>query len=311
MASWFQYAPVSKQAPKKMARMRCARRLRRRKSVRIALLGTRGIPASYGGFETFAEELSTRLVERGHQVTVYCREPHPEVLYPRRAPAISPHHPPQVFRHAGAHLRLHLSSACATVADVALYCNGANAIFTVWPRLFGHSRGAQRGWHRAQAQEVEPRWRNAWYLVSEWLATFCPTVVVTDALTIQEYYRRRYRKESSFIPYGAELGKEAGVEALAGLGLEAGPLLPLRQPPGAGESSARSAHSVRTGGHAAEAGADRRRALRARVHSPGARHQRPAHRDARRDLRRRAIANWARTASRTSMPLKWGALTRR
>ena len=41
--------------------------------MRIAILGTRGIPANYGGFETFAEHLSTRLVARGHAVTVYCR----------------------------------------------------------------------------------------------------------------------------------------------------------------------------------------------------------------------------------------------
>src|SRR5881227_3778851 len=46
-------------------------------NMRIAILGTRGIPASYGGFETFAEELSKRLVERGHRVTVYCREKSP------------------------------------------------------------------------------------------------------------------------------------------------------------------------------------------------------------------------------------------
>src|SRR5678815_1504490 len=41
--------------------------------MKLAILGTRGIPANYGGFETFAEELSIRLVERGHEVTVYCR----------------------------------------------------------------------------------------------------------------------------------------------------------------------------------------------------------------------------------------------
>ena len=41
--------------------------------MRIAILGTRGIPASYGGFETFAEHLATRLVARGHEVTVYSR----------------------------------------------------------------------------------------------------------------------------------------------------------------------------------------------------------------------------------------------
>ncbi len=43
--------------------------------LKIAILGTRGIPARYGGFETCAEELATRLVERGHEVQVYCR-PH-------------------------------------------------------------------------------------------------------------------------------------------------------------------------------------------------------------------------------------------
>ena len=41
--------------------------------MRIAILGTRGIPARYGGFETLAEELSRRLAERGHEVSVYCR----------------------------------------------------------------------------------------------------------------------------------------------------------------------------------------------------------------------------------------------
>src|SRR4051794_12922742 len=41
--------------------------------LRIAIIGSRGIPAGYGGFETFAQELAPRLVDRGHSVTVYCR----------------------------------------------------------------------------------------------------------------------------------------------------------------------------------------------------------------------------------------------
>ena len=41
--------------------------------MRIAILGTRGVPARYGGFETLAEELSARLSARGHDVTVYTR----------------------------------------------------------------------------------------------------------------------------------------------------------------------------------------------------------------------------------------------
>jgi glycosyltransferase involved in cell wall biosynthesis len=41
--------------------------------VRVALIGTRGIPANYGGFETCAEELAVGLAAHGHEVTVYCR----------------------------------------------------------------------------------------------------------------------------------------------------------------------------------------------------------------------------------------------
>src|SRR6266702_5435269 len=47
-----------------------------RSLIRIAMLGTRGVPASYSGFETCVEELGARLGARGHDVTVYCRVPH-------------------------------------------------------------------------------------------------------------------------------------------------------------------------------------------------------------------------------------------
>lgn len=42
--------------------------------IRLAILGTRGIPARYGGFETFAEEIAERLQQRGLEVTVYCEK---------------------------------------------------------------------------------------------------------------------------------------------------------------------------------------------------------------------------------------------
>src|SRR5437764_10546580 len=50
--------------------------------MKIALIGTRGVPSSYGGFETCAEQLGARLVQRGHEVTVYCRSHH--ITYPHR-----------------------------------------------------------------------------------------------------------------------------------------------------------------------------------------------------------------------------------
>jgi glycosyltransferase involved in cell wall biosynthesis len=188
--------------------------------VRIALVGTRGIPANYGGFETFAEEISTRLVERGHSVTVYCRHAHAEPRYHGVRLQYLP-----TIRHKYfdtiAHTAVSTWHLLRHRPDVALYCNGANAIFTLWPRLFGvpvalNVDGIERRrkkWNRAA---------RAWYLVSEWLSKFCPTVVVTDALTIQEYYRRRWGKESVFIPYGAAVGKVESREVLDELGLQAG-----------------------------------------------------------------------------------------
>jgi glycosyltransferase involved in cell wall biosynthesis len=186
----------------------------------IAILGTRGIPANYGGFETFAEELSTRLVARGHRVTVYCRERHPEPEY--RGVRLQYN---STIRHKYFETLAHTFFSTAHLlthrVDVALYCNGANAIFTFAPRLFGmpvalNVDGLER---------MRKKWNRlakSWYLLSEWLATFCPTTVVTDARTIEQYYRDRYGKASTFIPYGAETGKSSGVATLQSLGLEPG-----------------------------------------------------------------------------------------
>ena len=188
---------------------------------RIAILGTRGIPANYGGFETFAEELSVRLAARGHDVTVYCRngaEPHSTYRGVRLRNLSTIRHK---YFDTIAHTFLSTLHLLAHRVDVALYCNGANAIFTAIPRLFGmpsvlNVDGLERKrkkWNRAA---------KAWYLVSEWLATFLPTEVVTDARAIQDYYRQRYGKRTTFIPYGAETGKVESTAALAELGLEPG-----------------------------------------------------------------------------------------
>jgi glycosyltransferase involved in cell wall biosynthesis len=188
--------------------------------VRIALLGTRGIPASYGGFETFAEEISTRLAARGHQVTVYCRQRWSNSVYRGVRLQYVP-----TIRHKYLDTLAHsFLSTCHLLfhrADIVLYCNGANAIFTLAPRLFGMPTAINVD----GIERLRKKWNRlakTWYLVSEWLSTFFPTQVVTDAETIQDYYRKRYGKDSVFIPYGAELGKVASSDVLAKLGLEPG-----------------------------------------------------------------------------------------
>ena len=188
--------------------------------MRIALLGTRGIPANYGGFETFAEELSTRLAARGHGVSVYCREP----THSSEFRGVRLQYLPTV-RHKYfdtlAHTFLSTAHLLAHRADVALYCNAANALFTLWPRLFGiptalNVDGIER------RREKWNLFARCWYLFSEWLSTFFPSSMITDAHAIQQYYRERYRKEGIFIPYGAEVGRVADATLVRKLGLEPG-----------------------------------------------------------------------------------------
>jgi glycosyltransferase involved in cell wall biosynthesis len=188
--------------------------------MRIALLGTRGIPANYGGFETFAEELSVRLVERGHKVTVYCRQRNASPSYRGVRLLYLP-----TIRHkyldTVAHTGLSTLHLLFQRFDAVLYCNAANAIFTPWPRLLAipaalNVDGLER--HRKKWNRIA----RSWYLLSEWLATWCPNAIVTDAERIQEYYVTRYGKQSTFIPYGAELGKVPGTDHVRKLGLEPG-----------------------------------------------------------------------------------------
>jgi glycosyltransferase involved in cell wall biosynthesis len=188
--------------------------------VRIAILGTRGIPARYGGFETFAEELSTRLVERGHRVTVYCRERHTEKSYRGVSLVYLP-----TWRHKYFDTLVHTFFSTLHLmfhrVDAALYCNAANAIFTFWPRLVGvpvalNVDGLER------KRKKWNRLARTWYLISERLATVCPNVAISDARKIAEYYLERYGKRSEFIPYGAEVGALAGTEVLKKLELAPG-----------------------------------------------------------------------------------------
>jgi glycosyltransferase involved in cell wall biosynthesis len=188
--------------------------------MRIALLGTRGIPAQYGGFETFAEELSWRLAARGHEVVVYCRQRFSQDQYRgvRRQYLPTIHHK---YFDTLAHTFLATLHLMAHRVEVALYCNGANAIFTAWPRLMGmpvalNVDGIER------KRKKWNRLAKSWYRISEWMATFCPTALVADAQAIQDYYRRQYHKESVFIPYGAEIGKVESTQAVSSLGLTPG-----------------------------------------------------------------------------------------
>ena len=126
--------------------------------MRFAIVGTRGIPARYGGFETFAEELSTRLAARGHQRDRLLPGTSSGTVLPRRAAGLPAHHPAQIFRYHRAHLPFHAASwrLAGRKQDAVLYCNAANAVFTWMPRVLGMPVGSERRRPGAESQEMEP-----------------------------------------------------------------------------------------------------------------------------------------------------------
>jgi glycosyltransferase involved in cell wall biosynthesis len=188
---------------------------------RVAIAGIRGIPANYGGFETFAQELACRLAARGHEVTVYGRS---HYIAPgldsykgvkiRRLPAIR-----HKYLDTVSHTALSMVDTLFRSYDVVLICNAANAFLSWLPRL----KGQRVVLNVDGIERLRRKWNSlgkAFYRLSEWLALHLPNEIVTDARTIQGYYQERYGRSSRYIPYGATVGRVNSRDILEKLGLE-------------------------------------------------------------------------------------------
>ena len=194
--------------------------------MQIAILGTRGVPAAYGGFETFAEELGARLVERGHEVTVYGRS-HvvPKGLASHRGmrirllPTIK-----HKYFDTVAHTALSVIDVLPRRFDVVLICNNANAPFALVPRLGGakvvlNVDGLE--WQRDKWGRLG-RW---YYRACAWLAPKLPIVLVSDAHVIADWYREHHGRRTVYIPYGSDARRLPPGETLARLDLSPGEYL--------------------------------------------------------------------------------------
>ena len=183
--------------------------------MRIAILGTRGIPASYGGFETFAEHLSTRLVARGHDVTVYCRA---HYVSPRQLE----YHGVRLkvlptIRHkyfdTVVHTFLSAIHAVSGRYDAVLICNCANAAFSPILRLTGTPVAINVD----GLEHKRKKWGwlgQHYYRVAEYLSTLLPNEMVTDAKVIQDYYLTRHNTPSTMIAYGSEVERRPDRESV-------------------------------------------------------------------------------------------------
>lgn len=189
--------------------------------MKIAIVGTRGIPNRYGGFEQFAEKISSTFADRGHEVTVYCRSAFttPEDVYDQRVKRVIL---PSIHQK---HLDTWSSGLISTAHvafsghDVVLICNVANSPFAWFPRVLGKpvvlnvdGLDRRRGKWNALGQTA--------LHICEWMSTFTPTHVVTDAPSIRDYYHDRYKKDSTVIGYGSDVPE--GDLSLDGFNLRVG-----------------------------------------------------------------------------------------
>lgn len=191
--------------------------------MKIALLGTRGIPASYSGFETCVEQLGQRLVERGHEVTVYCRSHH--IKYEGshykgmrlvKLPTIA-----NKYLDTLAHSLLSSLHALTQGYDIGLYFIAGNSPVTWIPRLAGTKTILNvdgLDWKR----EKWPPLAKKYIQFAEFLATKLPNVYITDSQVVQGYYRDQFGQEPACIPYGSDVEISPPGETLAQYGLQAG-----------------------------------------------------------------------------------------
>lgn len=189
--------------------------------MRIALLGTRGVPASYSGFETCVEQLGKRLVTRGHDVTVYCRSHHIkyegdtyEGMRLVKLPTIT-----NKYLDTLVHSFISSLHALFQGYDIGLYFIAGNSLVTWIPRIVGTRTILNvdgLDWKR----EKWPRLAKLYIQLAELLALWLPTRYLTDSKVVQGYYRDRFKSEPIYIPYGSEVDHVAPSEVLAKFGLE-------------------------------------------------------------------------------------------
>ncbi|WP_299048389.1 glycosyltransferase [uncultured Actinomyces sp.] len=178
------------------------------KSLRIAMIGTRGVPAHYGGFETAIEEVGRRLVDMGHRVLVYCRNPDPATPLPANylgmrlieLPALR-RRSLETLSHTGLSVQ-HLVRR--THPDVAVVFNAANAPYLPVLRaaripVATHVDGLE--WRRGKWGPAGRRY----YRLAESLAVRGSDALIADAEGIAEYYDRVFGAPTELIAYGAPL----------------------------------------------------------------------------------------------------------
>jgi glycosyltransferase involved in cell wall biosynthesis len=189
--------------------------------MKIAIIGTRGVPARYGGFETCAEELSVGLVNKGHKVIVTCRK----YLYPEKFKyykGVKLIYLPSIrgkFTDTFSHTFLSILRVLFESPDIILIFNSANSPFAIIGKISGK---------KIVINVDGLEWkRKKWNIIGKIYFKFCEILscilgdaIVSDSKEIKKYYKRKYGKETIYIPYGAYFYESKKPEILEKYGVK-------------------------------------------------------------------------------------------
>lgn len=196
-------------------------------SLHIAIVGSRGIPSCWTGFETFAEELSVRLVEMGHQVTVYARVGYAGEQPGHEYKGVKIIYTPYLKHRELERLSHELSSVIDSVRrpfDIYYVMNYNHAWVYIPVKWLARKRivvintdGLE--WRR-------PKWgplARAYIKANEWVCVrLAANELISDSRAIEYYFRRKFEAPSRFIPNGGHILTELPEGGLDEWGLEPG-----------------------------------------------------------------------------------------
>jgi len=178
--------------------------------LRIAILGTRGIPNNYGGFEHISEYVSEGLVKRGYEVTVYSSHKHPYQESTWNGVEIRHCYDPEYLIGTSGQFVYDLNcllDARKQRFDVILIMGYTSS--SIWGKLYPpdstiitNMDGLE--WRRTKYSRPVQRFLR----YAEKLAVRYSQFYISDSLVIKSYLGEKYNINSRYIPYGADLFSE-------------------------------------------------------------------------------------------------------
>jgi glycosyltransferase involved in cell wall biosynthesis len=175
------------------------------KPLKLSIIGVKGYPYVYGGYETLIKELAERISKKNIEVTIYC---HKSLFKerPNNLDKIKLVYMPCIETKALSQLThsfLSTIHVCFSKADVVFYVNAANGPFGYLTKLFKKKTVINVD----GLEWLRPKWKGwgaKYYYFAAKKATKLFNVLVTDAFEMQKIYKQLFNANSTMIAYGTD-----------------------------------------------------------------------------------------------------------